>query len=62
MSVKKLFEKVEMKQELITVSDTQKGDLSIMVFCFCFFAAQCSKDLKRRKHQKRSKQSVSLIS
>ena len=34
MSIKRLFEKVEMKQEAVIVSDTRKVDLSIIFFKF----------------------------
>ena len=34
MSVRMLFEKVELKQQSVTVSDTREVDLSIMIFRF----------------------------
>ena len=40
MSAKRLFGEVEMKQEPVAVSDTQKVDLSIMAFYIRDFAAQ----------------------
>ena len=52
MSVKKLFEKVEMKKEPVTVSDTTKVQLLIMAFSVANFAAQFLKDLYRTQRQK----------
>ena len=55
---KKLFEKVEMKQEPVRVSDTRKIDLSIMSFWICYLAAQRLKDLYNGQRQKMNKTSV----
>ena len=41
-----------MKQELVTVSDTRKVDLSIKSFQIRYFGAQCLKDLYSRQRQK----------
>ena len=51
MPIKGLFEKVELRPVLITLSDTRKVDLSIMSFNTRQFAAPCLNDL-HSKHAK----------
>ena len=46
MSIKNLSEKVEIKQEPLTVSDSWKVDRSIISFSILRFAPQCLKDLE----------------
>ena len=49
MSVKKLFGKVEIKHEPVTVSDTRKVDLSIMAFQVTLFCSPMFGDFKKRQ-------------
>ena len=44
MSIKRLFEKVEIRQEPVTVSDTRKVNPSIISLQIHNFATQCLKD------------------
>ena len=41
----RLFETIEIRQQLVTVSDSRKVDLSIMSIQICRFASQCLEDL-----------------
>ena len=50
MSVETLFEIFKMKQEPLTVSDTQEVNLPIMAFKICYFAAL--KDVHSKQRQK----------
>ena len=52
MSVKGLFEKFEMKQEGVTVSDASKIDLPIMAFVYLPFCGQCLIVLHSEQRQK----------
>ena len=52
MAIKRLFDKFELSQELVTVSDTRKVDLSIIAFYIRYFAAQCLKNLRSKQSQK----------
>ena len=54
MSIKMLFQNVQLRQVLVTVSNTQKVNLSIMYFYILQFAAQCKKNytLKNAKMNK----------
>ena len=52
MSNKRLFEKVAIRQEPVTVSDSRKVDLSMMSFQIRLFAVQRFKDLHSKQRQK----------
>ena len=55
MSITYLFEKVEMRQEPVTKSDTRKDDLSIISCSIRRFAAQFLKNLLSKQRQKMKK-------
>ena len=51
--MKKLFETIEWRQVLVTVSNTRKVDLSMISIQILHFAAQCLENLhiKKRKNE-----------
>ena len=52
MAIRRLFEKVQMRQELVTKSDFPKFHLSVIMFYIRRFAAQCLKGLRSEQRQK----------